>query len=303
MSSTNPPERLKYFTYDVFTTSPFSGNPLAIVHIPDSLAPSTETLQLLAREFNYSETVFLFLPPSSPSSYTVRIFLTDAEVPFAGHPVIGTGTHLFTHLLPAGTDTVTLLTKAGKCVLSLTPSGRVQARIPFDGRRHKHDFPPSMVMQQQPRLTEGEVLRSKTLSIVKGMTFVNVELKDLDALGKVGLFSPKLTLDGLDEGWQEGILMMMYYVRTGEGQYRTRMVEGMFEDPATGSASCGLACLLFIMEGDRGDGVRKYDMVQGVEMGRRSEISVEIAFTGGKIDTVDLSGTAVGIMEGTVRYQ
>ncbi|KAG8629623.1 hypothetical protein KVT40_003488 [Elsinoe batatas] len=317
-----PPQTLDYHTLDVFTTSPFAGNPLAVILVPSYLSPvlSQSTKQLLAREFNYSETTFLHLPapsshrvPSPASSsadqngqdipeWRLDIFLTTAEVPLAGHPVIGTAVWA---LRNAGVKRGVFVTKAGRVELVMNAEGRVTAGIPH--RVHLHEnfrFGAGELGRQQPGLAKVEV---STLSIVKGMTFVFVRLPDVEALGTVELFAEKLRSEDLDQGWGEGVLMMMFYVVVGEGEgvtrLRTRMVEGMFEDPATGSASCGLGCLLSLKEGLGKEGTRRFEMTQAVEMGRRSEIGVEVEVGRGEIKEVRLKGTAVEIMKGSVRYE
>ncbi|KAF2152703.1 Diaminopimelate epimerase-like protein, partial [Myriangium duriaei CBS 260.36] len=324
---------LEYHTYDVFTSTIFAGNPLAVIHVPSSLPPSAvpqQTRQLLAREFNYSETVVLSLPSStsstSPTSspndasgasmeevptFPVQIFLVDAEVPLAGHPVIGTAVHIFTRLLPKGTTRAALQTKAGLCPITYdTDTGRVGADMPHD--LHQHSWRPTAeeLGAQQPALAaylkgEGsgvEALGVDVLSLVKGMTFVYVRLPSVEALGRVGMFQPRLEPTVLDEGWREGVLMMMFYVVLGEAEeeggrkIRTRMIEGTFEDPATGSASCGLAVLLSLKSGEGG----RWEMVQAVEIGRRSEIAVKVDMSGEEVKRLELGGTAVGVMQGRV---
>ncbi|PSK46527.1 NAP1-binding protein 2 [Elsinoe australis] len=319
------PQTLDYVTLDVFTQTPFKGNPLAVVLVPSYLSPllSQSTKQLIAREFNYSETTFLHLPaPSthrlnpdtaaSVPTWRLDIFLTDAEVPLAGHPVIGSAFHALKNL--AGTKRGRFVTKAGEVELAIDDAGEVRAVIPHDVHLHRHfRFGAADLGRQQPALARHlgqqglEAAGIETLSIVKGMTFVFVELGSVEALGKVEMFAEKPKASELDEGWEGGVLMMMFYVRVGgeEGvtKLRTRMMEGLFEDPATGSASCGLGCLLALKEGLEGEGLRRFEMTQAVEMGRQSDIGVEVDVKGGEIKSVALKGTAVQAMKGSVRYE
>ncbi|PNS14291.1 NAP1-binding protein 2 [Sphaceloma murrayae] len=324
------PETLNYLTLDVFTQTPLLGNPLAVVLVPSYLSPllTQERKQLIAREFNYSETTFLHLPsPSSHRSapsksdgpdsdsdahvpeWRLDIFLTDAEVPLAGHPIIGTAVHALTNV--SGTRRGRFVTRAGKVELSIDETGYVTAVIPHEEHLHRSDvLPAAEVARLQPALASvmgGTWGAIDTLSIVRGMTFVFVEVPDVKALGAVELFSPRLDSARLDEGWNRGQLMFMFYVKMGQEAgvvtLRTRMVEGMFEDPATGSASCGLAVLLSMKEGLDREGLRKFEMVQAVEMGRRSDIGVDVDVKGGKIESVALRGTAVEIMKGSLRYE
>ncbi|GAM85540.1 hypothetical protein ANO11243_035470 [Dothideomycetidae sp. 11243] len=303
---------LSYYTLDVFTTTLFAGNQLAVIHVPFS--PSTspvpqEVRQLLAREFNYSETVVLYLPSSSSSlahNDNIKIFLTDAEIPLAGHPVIGTAAHLFSRILPSSATKAVLRTKAGRCELRRTARG-FAAQMPFALHLHRPVFSQAQLVAQQPRLRGVEGVEIDTLSLVKGMTFVYVRLPSLEALGDVMLFGRPLSASVLDEGWNEGVLFMIFYVflpsEENVVKLRTRMIEGTFEDPATGSASCGLASLLAMKEGLEGDRTKMFEFTQAVEMGRRSDIGVAVGVEGGEIRSLELSGNAVEVMEGKVRWK
>lgn len=135
------------------------------------------------------------------------------------------------------------------------------------------------------------------------MTFVLVELDDLEALRMVTLAGSSVTIAGLDDGWDNTFIGTYFFVRTGtspEGvtSLRTRMIEGPLEDPATGSAASALTAYLSLEEGVS-NGSRKYEIVQGVEMGRRSEIAIEVEMESEvRISKVFLKGEAVRVMEG-----
>lgn len=141
------------------------------------------------------------------------------------------------------------------------------------------------------------------VSIVKGMTFVLVELENLEALSLVSLASKALKVDGLDEDWSDTFTGAYFFVRTGKSkdgsaEVRTRMIEGPLEDPATGSAASALVAFLSITEGKAGETV-KYAIVQGVEMGRRSEIFIEVDLAENRsISKLCLQGEVVQVMEG-----
>lgn len=208
--------------------------------------------------------------------------------------------------------------KAGPIDLSYSPStGAACAAIPHDIHLHGTQYAASELWKLQPELRrqmQGAVPRAMdVLSVVKGMTNVFVELPDLEALAACKLFAGRLE-DGVvrDQGWESGVLMTMFYVvldpkdGVGEGgvqRLRTRMIEGRFEDPATGSASCGLGALLALKRGIRGARV-KFDMVQAIEMGRRSDIGIEVVMDeDGKVDTIEMIGKAVQVMEGKIAYE
>ncbi|KAJ9625571.1 hypothetical protein H2203_004328 [Taxawa tesnikishii (nom. ined.)] len=319
---------LDFTTLDVFTSTPYAGNPLAVVKLPASLAPSPtqDQKQAIAREFNLSETLFLHerqaAQPDVPPEWRVDIFLTDMEIPFAGHPVIGAACHVLGELAAAqdkaqtGSEVVRgkFQVKAGTIGLEYNvKNGEANASIPHNVRIHSNRPTSEAVFATQPALqthlqSSGRtMLQADLVSPVKGMSFLMVKLPSLEALETIKPYSGQLGME-LDEGWGFGPFFSLYYVElpstdgSDEVNLRTRMVNDAFEDPATGSASCGLGAYLSLQRGDKAH-TRKYNIVQGVEMGRRSEIGVEVTTTKeGRIDEIHLSGQAVQVMEGRLRY-
>lgn len=140
------------------------------------------------------------------------------------------------------------------------------------------------------------------MSIVKGMTFVLIELESLEALRLVGL-TRSIAVNGLDEGWTRTFVGTYFFVRVGTSSdgvqlLRTRMIQGSLEDPATGSAASDLAAYISLTEG-RPEQRLEYVITQGVEMGRRSDINIEVVMEEqGRIERVILGGGAVQVMEG-----
>ncbi|KAI8721965.1 hypothetical protein NCS52_00339300 [Fusarium sp. LHS14.1] len=302
-----------FVTLDVFTTTRYRGNPLAVVTIPtDAPKPSQEQKQTIAREFNLSETVFVHdVKPDGPESDVTRrvidIFTTDEEIPFAGHPTIGTAVSL----IPQGVNTV--ITKAGPVALVQTRPGHIQAAIPHNVRRHRRTLaqlssPAPGQLSADPGIRQLE-LEAPLFSIVNGLSFVLINLPDLEHLAKVQTCVVPFSADGLlDDDWQTGPLFKYYYVFTGQRQengvdifsIRTRMMEAAMEDPATGSAACGLSSFLTLQQPDLQDQTFRYEIDQGVEMGRESNIVVQVTAKESKIDKVELSGTATTVMRGYV---
>ena len=141
------------------------------------------------------------------------------------------------------------------------------------------------------------------VSIVKGMTFILIELESQEALNLVETSGRSISVEGLDEGWNDTFVGTYFFVRTGktaEGVtlLQTRMIEGTLEDPATGSAASDLACYLSLVEGKPGQALR-YAIIQGVEMGRKSEINIEVVLAeSGGIASVHLEGGAIQVMQG-----
>jgi len=302
---------LPFITVDVFTETRFRGNPLAIITIPASgPKPSQEQKQTIAREFNLSETVFVHdvADPATTKQRNIDIFLPFAEIPFAGHPTVGTAVSL----LDQGVDT--LVTKAGPIPVRRLGDGAVaQASIPHNVHLHaKHvrDLSlPSGSLQANAQIRELE-LDAPVFSVVNGVSFVLVELPSLELLGQVQQSSTQLPIDKLlDDGWQNGFMGRYYYVRTGSAldqnaqpvvSLRTRMITHEFEDPATGAAACCLSSYLSAIGDKQTTPTRTYNITQGVEMGKESNIVVEVDVQDSKIETVKLAGTAVQVMKGTL---
>lgn len=301
---------LSFITLDVFTQTRYRGNPLAVVTIPaDGPKPTQEQKQTIAREFNLSETVFIHdvADPETNKTRQIDIFLTHSELPFAGHPTIGAAVSL----LPQGVNKV--ITKAGPIPITQTGPDSAQAGIPHNVHLHQRRLRDLTLgandLQSVDEIRQLE-LDAPVFSIVKGMSFILIELPSLELLAKVcltGAHFPAHEL--LDQEWQEGFLARYYYVRTGSSQtatgiptlsLRTRMLEKSFEDPATGSASCCLASYLSL-EGDKQTtDLRRYEITQGVEIGKESSIVVDIGVKNSSIDTVTLAGPAVQVMRGHI---
>ncbi|WEW59380.1 hypothetical protein PRK78_004851 [Emydomyces testavorans] len=338
---------LRFVTLDVFTTKRFEGNPLAVVFLEDPRQINQAQKQLIAREFNYSETIFVHPPSAGHHQHNhqqdqqqdqhlrkIDIFTVDQELPFAGHPTIGV-TYWFLRLstkyyagstiapslplpLPSG-----LLTKAGEIPISLVAdeSEKVAACIPHDVRIHAARMPVKELLrlhaELEPYLDTAAAGPNgdgfPVVSIVKGMTAVHVRLPSLEALGKIttprgGYLIPATTRARggyLDEGWDGSGHVAVYFrvhdvwdEKLGREVIRSRMVLGTLEDPATGSACSGMCAYLSLVEGKSA----AYRVVQGVEMGRRSEIGVrvEVKEGGEEIEGVELLGSAVKVAEGEI---
>jgi pre-mRNA-processing factor 19 len=329
--------KLDFVTLDVFTDTRYLGNPLAVVFVPAAIRDrlTQETKQRIAREFNLSETVFLHTLPNEPNtaSHTreIDIFTPRGELPFAGHPTVGSSYLILHHLGWGHVDT--LQTKAGPIRVEALAgeAGRIRAAIPHAVRIHQNSLgsllnAPSTtsatVKEIERGLSPHEDIRAAELaapvvSIVRGMTFVLVRLDSLEQLGR----APPVAdidfggIDLLDEGeWKESFVSRYYYV-LGENEgtaggdervkVRTRLLRLGFEDPATGSAACTLSSYLASTSGAVDKEV-SFVITQGVEMGRKSDIAVDVAVQKpgsageGGVREVHLGGTAVVVMNGTL---
>ncbi|KAF9178219.1 hypothetical protein BGZ51_008614 [Haplosporangium sp. Z 767] len=304
-------QSLSFNTVDVFTDTAFTGNPLAIVHVPNNVTLSQDQKQKIAIEFNFSETVFLHQPPSdAPSAtYKVDIFTPKSEIPFAGHPTIGTACYIFENLEQGRSD-ATLVLKAGEVKATFDRSkASAGAAIPHDFREHANKINWDRIVASQSGLTSDTMKNTKStlVSIVKGMNFVLIDLTPQPEL----LDRVKVTIDDipipedLDEGWPDTLLGSLFFVRLpdqGDGVTRVqqRMISIGVEDPATGSASTALCSYLALEKGAGGARNHVFELVQGVEMGRRSVIGCEVLLKadGKSIDTVFLTGQSKAMMKG-----
>ncbi|KAF1830925.1 Diaminopimelate epimerase-like protein [Decorospora gaudefroyi] len=310
--------QLDFVTVDVFTSKPYEGNALAIVRIPPGRTLSQDQKQTIAGEFNLSETTFLHEngDDAKDDGWTVDIFMVSSELPFAGHPTIGTACYVLGRTAQArgireGVMEGSFRLKAGRVGLRYDVARRTaKASVPHDVHVHQKRYRRDEVFALQPRLAEAHQRGGMTtredfpiVSIVKGMTFVLVELESEEALGMVSLASRTLGVDGLDEEWNKTFIGSYFFVRIGKSEdgttrLRSRMIEGPVEHPASGSAASDLAAYLSSTEGGDNKTLR-YEIVQGVEMGRRSEIFIEVEMTdGGSVSKLYVEGGAVQVMEG-----
>ncbi|CAM1510949.1 Fc.00g084620.m01.CDS01 [Cosmosporella sp. VM-42] len=304
---------LKFTTLDVFTDTPFKGNPLAVVTIPPALSSvlSPAQKQAIAKEFNLSETVFIHdVEDSSSIDRRIDIFTPTSELPFAGHPTIGTAIFLQSQ------GVKTLLAKAGPVAIQPTGPGSVQVAVPFNIRLHQKrvkDLAPNQFSPARDELARAD-LNAPVFSIVKGMTFVLVELQSLESLASAQIGIPgALPVEMLDAGWRDGwATRRYYYVKLGSERdsrgrvvhkMRTRMIKPTWEDPATGSAACALTSYLTLHE--LTEEHTHFELIQGVEIGRESTIHIDAQVEQGpdggrKLRALHLGGKAVEMLKGVV---
>lgn len=287
---------LPFTIYDVFTSTPFTGNPLAIVEDADGL--TTSQMQTIARQFNLSETIFVQTPDDPAHTAKVRIFFPTDEIPFAGHPTIGCSIHLAgdTH------DMITLEEVAGLVPVTITRDGGVALaeftapKIP----RALVETPDRAIMAAALGLGEADLAPTAFGNFEGGPSFLYVELTDLDALSRAHICEPGFTKTRETAGDTGAIYA---YVRTGPTAIQARMFDppaGIAEDPATGSATAILAAQL-LASGALDDGTSTWTLRQGVEMGRPSDLRLSIDVVGQQITAIRVAGRAVKIAEGKIR--
>ncbi|ENN87332.1 phenazine biosynthesis protein [Rhizobium freirei PRF 81] len=298
-----------YVTVDVFTSERFVGNPLAV--IPDARGLSSDAMQKIATEFNYSETTFV-LPPENPDhSARVRIFTPTAEIPFAGHPNVGTAFALGQQREIFGkpvTDRLTFEEEAGLVEVTLLRKGGdiTGASIRAPGSLTIGEAVADELIARCVQIDPLSICRTSHAPIFAsvGLPFAFAELDSLETLGKAwpnaAIFAEAAARHEEDK---TGFSLFLY-VRSTEDPWhiRARMfapLDNVTEDPATGSASAALGAYLTSLLPAQ-DAEVKIAIEQGVEMGRRSVIGVEVRKTAGVVNEVLLSGSSVHVMRGEI---
>jgi trans-2,3-dihydro-3-hydroxyanthranilate isomerase len=289
----------RFYTLDVFTNNRFEGNPLAVFTDGDGL--SVDQMLAIAREMNLSETVFVQKPTEEEALARLRIFTTKEELKLAGHPVIGTW-FLLAELgvVPAQDGGVHILQETGAGVLP------VEIRFK-DGR------PQRVTMTQKEAIFKPAKINKKKLAsalgispkdfdpklepeiVSTGIFNLMVPLRSRAALGKIVMNMTELQrLQG------KNATMAYCFALSGNGKAFSRgmLPWELYEDAATGSAAGSLGAYL-VRNGKLAPG-HTLSILQGAEMGRPSQIEVEVTQSGKKL-VPRVSGAAVKVFEGTIR--
>ena len=295
---TIPMER-RYYTLDVFTTTRFEGNPLAVITDGDGL--SDDAMLAVAREMNLSETVFVQKPTEDEALARLRIFTTREELKLAGHPVIGTW-YLLAELgvVPAQ--------EGGVHVLQQTGAGVLPVEIRFkDGR------PQRVTMTQKDAAFRPAKLNKKALAAALGLSAKDFDPKLAPEYVSTGIFNLMVPLR--NRAALGKIVMNMVALRKVLGKNATMAYcftcgengkvfsRGMlpwelYEDAATGSAAGALGA--YLVKHGKLSPAHTLNILQGEEMGRPSHIEVEVTQSGKKL-VPRVSGAAVKVFEGTIQ--
>lgn len=301
---------ISYATLDVFTTQRFGGNPLAV--IPDARALTDAQMQHLAAEFNYSETTFV-LPPADPANTArVRIFTRTSEIPFAGHPNVGTAYLLGLQQEVFGKavgSSMRFEERAGLVEVELLREGDIVtgARIKAPGALEIGAPVDAAVLARCASLDASSIIteRHKPTPVSVGLPFVAAETT-IEQLAKAHPNTDAFLAAAAKHGDRDlgNRFNIFLYARRGEGidRLQARMfapLGGTVEDPATGSASAALGAFLLSLD-PRADASQRVQIAQGVEMGRPSEIEVEARKTGGRVEGVTVAGRCVPVMRGII---
>jgi trans-2,3-dihydro-3-hydroxyanthranilate isomerase len=296
----------RYITVDVFTDRAFGGNPLAVVLDAGSL--STAQMQAVANEFNYAETTFVLPPRDGANDAQVRIFTVNRELPFAGHPNVGTAFVLATQAKGpparflfeegAGLVPVEILSEGGEVVgAELTAPHPLKKFTAFSAEQAAACI----------SLSAADIRtdRHPPLIVSVGMPFLVAEVSSRDGLRRArpdaAAFAQALPCDGA--------FQVYFYTRDVPPaekpcDLQARMfhpgASGLTEDPATGSATVAAAALLADLASER-DGEFRLRIGQGVDMGRPSLLLTRVRKDKGVVVSAHVGGACVLMMEGTFR--
>jgi len=304
-----PAHTYEFVQLDVFTQTPLSGNPLAI--FPDARGLNDAEMQALAREMNLSETTFIFPRDAATEAREgkkVRIFTVETELPFAGHPTLGTALYLYaSESNQKRSVEITLDLKAGKIPVRFTANPENAGRNRVDG----HVF--GEMRQRDPEfgnpLSREEVARVIGIAVDEipsewpiqpvstGLTFTIVPFRNRQTLSDLK-FSYIQAAEFLKKTGANFFYFLCPERREGRLEARARMFFYGGEDPATGSAAgCAVSWLVK-------HGIAKSDeqvlIRQGVECRRPSEMYVRATREGERVSNVRVGGYAVEILRGTV---
>ncbi|MGA9867480.1 MAG: PhzF family phenazine biosynthesis protein [Acetobacteraceae bacterium] len=294
----------EFVTVDVFTDRRFGGNPLAV--FPDAAGLTEQQMQAIAAEFNLSETTFV-LPPENPGNHArVRIFNRTAEMPFAGHPNVGTG-YVLARRMTEVPEHLTFEEQAG--LVRVHPQrGPDQAisgaRISAPHSLQIGDDVPLEVIAACAGLDPADIATAAhtPLFATVGVWFVLAEVASIEALSRA---APDLAAfrDAATQHDLPGSRFSLHLYARHDGEatrLRARMfapLSGTIEDPATGSANATLAALLTALA----PGVNvtlDYDIEQGIEMGRPSRLLAAARKTGEGPVTATVAGDCVPVLRG-----
>lgn len=295
---------------DVFTTTPFSGNPLAV--FPHAEGLGTEAMQKIASEFNLSETVFVFPPASASTTYEIRIFTPRAELPFAGHPTIGTALVLdaLGHLptsdggAASGSRKIVLGEGIGPVPVSISDDGMVRVAELTSPRI------PSKLAFEIPVESAAALMGLDVANIdadlpiaaySAGVPFLFVPLRDRAVLGRV-LLRMDVWTTHLAGTSAPQLFAMVLGKASGHREIDGRMFApamGISEDPATGAAAVALGGYLFDNR-LHDEGSTRWRIRQGFAMGRPSHLDLEVIVEKNALASVRLAGSAVIVARGVL---
>jgi trans-2,3-dihydro-3-hydroxyanthranilate isomerase len=295
----------RFFTLDVFTETPLAGNPLAVVLDAEGL--DDRRMQAIAAEFNLSETVFVLEPKNRANTARIRIFTPARELPFAGHPTIGTAA-LLAHVrapdtLAAQDVRIVLEEKVGDiiCLVRRRAGAALAAEFALPKLPERLEAAPPA----KAEIARGVGLAPEDIGFDRhepslysaGGPFLFIPVRSLEAIGRA-------RPGAMSWAGKDGPAAYLYtgeVAESGSG-YHARMFAGgwgVTEDPATGSAAAAFAGAVLAFDRP-GDGDHRLTIEQGFEMGRPSLIALGFVVEGGALRSASISGSAVIVSSGAL---
>jgi trans-2,3-dihydro-3-hydroxyanthranilate isomerase len=295
--------RYRYYICDVFTDTRFGGNQLAV--LPEAEGLTDHQMQQIAREFNFAETAFVF-PSEIGHTRKVRIFTPATEMPFAGHPNIGTAFSLATAGEFGEIETsiqVTFEEKAGPVPIAIQrrEGQAIWCELAAPEALSLGKTVPSELVASAVSLTQRDIVTTTHVPQFAsvGLPFLMTELKDRSALERA-----RIQWDGLEAIAALGVTpdIHLYVQSADDFDVRARMfapMDGVPEDAATGSANCALAAFLGHTD-EKPSGEFRFRIAQGVEMGRPSVLEARAEKREGVVVAAWIGGSCVAVSEGEI---
>lgn len=293
---------LDYAIYDVFTTEPLTGNPLAVVFDADAL--SSTQMQAITREFNLSETVFVIKPDNDAHAARFRIFTPARELPFAGHPTVGGVIALMARQGEVGDCIVVVEEKLGDVRCAISQADNIYAEFDAPKLPQQIDYPidrAALAAALGLNPVDLQFENHETSVWTAGNAFAFIPLAGLEAMQRVTV-NTALLASALPDINGEPVEAFVYCRETvgADVHFHARMFAphmGIDEDPATGSAVAAFSGAIGLFDGFA-NGPNMFWVEQGLEMGRPSKIRLEVSAEGGVMQSVRLGGNAVKVAQG-----
>jgi trans-2,3-dihydro-3-hydroxyanthranilate isomerase len=288
----------RFHIVDVFTASAFAGNALAV--LPDAQGLTTAQMQAIAREFNFSETTFVFPDEASANRPRVRIFTPGAELDFAGHPTIGTACALVMHGCLDVPTRLMLEENVGPIAVDVERrNGVLHGTLTIEAEIDMPLGAPSAA-DAAAALTLDPADVRQTFFAGVGVPFCFVELGSEAAVDRAAIDRPAWSR-ALAHSWSPHVFLFAGRLEDG-GTLHARMFApalGVEEDPATGSACAALVGAL-ASRSEVGDGDLRLSIRQGIAMGRPSAIEALARKRGGRVASVGVAGAVSPVATGEI---
>ena len=300
---TKPTRSYSFIQVDVFTSEPLKGNPLAV--FTDARGLSHAEMQALAREMNLSETTFISprdLATERERGVQVRIFTTEEELPFAGHPTLGTAFVLRKSGAHAGAAEIALDLKVGRIPVTFRedPSGEVFAEMRQRDPEFGEVLKPATVAELAG-LQAADIAPEWPIQVVStGVPFAIVPVKTLRAVREIRLDWKRLRVLSSQIGGAFSFYFVTPETEDPAARLHARMVLSNGEDPATGSAAG--CCAAWMVKYGLARSDEQVLIEQGLEIHRPSRIFVRAGLDGGRVTNVRVGGHAVEVLRGEVSF-